>query len=83
MQQNIFLPHQTLVKESATSSSTQVMETRSCQNKVGPSRNISEIINTVFHDEHTDEINNQQEEDCDVDDECTFSGPDMNSSEGK
>ncbi len=45
------------------------MEIRSHQNKTGPSWNVSKIIDTVFHDEHTEEINNLQEEDCGIDDD--------------
>ncbi len=47
------------------------------------SRKISEITDTVFHDEHHKKINNLQEGDCDHDDECTSSGSGMNSSEGE
>ncbi len=46
------------------------MGTRSYQNKAGPSRNVSEFIDTVFHEEHTEEINNLQEEDCNIDDQA-------------
>ena len=46
------------------------METRSHQNKAGPSWSVSKIIDTVFHAEHTEEINNLQEEDCGIDDDC-------------
>ncbi len=70
----------TIVDES---SSTQVRETRSHQNTAGPSRNVSEIIDSVFHNECVQEINNQQEEDCDNDDDCKSSGSGMNSSEGE
>ncbi len=43
---------------------TKIMETRSRQSKAGPSWNISNIIDAVFHDEDTEEINNLQGEDC-------------------
>ncbi len=46
-------------------------------------RNVSQIIDTVFHDECIEEINNLQEEYCDYDDECTSSVSDMNSTEGE
>ncbi len=65
------------------SSSTQVMETQSHQNKAAPSRNISQVTDIVCHDQHTEEINNLQEEDCDIVDECKSSVSDMNSSAGE
>ncbi len=49
------------------SSSTQVMETRSYHDKAGPSRNVEEVIGTVLYDEHIEDIDNLQEEDCDID----------------
>ncbi len=53
----------TIVNES--SSSTQVRETTSHQNTAGPSRNVSEIVDTVFLDGRIEEVDNLQEEDCD------------------
>ncbi len=70
-QQNLFSNISTIVKES---SSTQVRETRSHQNTAGPRRILSEMIDTVFHYEHIEEIDNLQEEDCDNDDEYKSSG---------
>ncbi len=67
----------TVVNES---SSTQVGETRNHQTTTGPSWNVSEINDTIFHDECIEKINNLQEEDCDNDDECKSSGLGMNSS---
>ncbi len=53
--------------------------TSACVNLAG----VSEVIDTVFHDEHTEEINNLHEEDCDIGDECVSSGSGMKSSDGE
>ncbi len=45
----------TIVNES---SSTRVRETRSLQSTAGPRRNVSETIDTVFHDECIEEVDN-------------------------
>ncbi len=53
------------------------------QEAIKTRHDMSGIIDTVFHDEHVEEINNPQEEYCDYDDECTSSVSDVNSSKGE
>ncbi len=65
-----------IVNKSTVTSSTQVLETRS---RAKPER----IIDTVFDDEHIEEIYNLRKEDCDIDDECTSSGLNVSSSDGE